>query len=84
MANQFMCAILFIFWIPSISREVFAQRCPPGRFCPIGVNCTDNATRCVIMCATDGDHKQQGNHTTRNCERSKPYVCITERPSVVC
>ena len=44
-------------------------------FCPIDAkaNCT-NATLCVVMCPTEKDLMQQGNHRTGKCEKGN-YGC---------
>ena len=61
----------YVVSILSLSLEPFAQRdCSPGKFCPIGANCTSD-TFCVTVCASQTDLMQQGNHLTGNCERSK-------------
>ena len=70
--RSFVCVSLYIIWILLLYLEVCAARsCPPGRFCPIDTNCTGSTTPCVIVCATERDHLQQGNHLTGNCERRK-------------
>ena len=75
--DTFMCVLLMYVVSLLSSLEVFAQRsCSPGMFCPIGANCTSNTNLCVIHCATETDHIQQGNHLTGNCERCK--LCVHE------
>ena len=75
--RSFVCVLLYIVWILLLYLEGFsAQRsCPPGRFCPIDTNCTNNTTSCVIVCPIERDHLQQGNHLTGNCERCKFLLC---------
>ena len=73
--NTFMCVLLYVVLLLSLG--VFAQRsCSPGTFCPIGANCTSNTSLCTVMCPTETDRMQQGNHLTGNCERSK--LCVHE------
>ena len=75
--NTFMCGLLYVVLLLSLSLGVFAQRsCSPGTFCPIDANCTSNTNLCTVMCPTKTDHIQQGNHLTGNCERSK--LCVYE------
>ena len=71
--RSFVCVSLYVVWILLLNLEGFAAQrsCPPGRFCPIDANCTNNTTLCVIVCPTERDHLQQGNHFTGNCERCK-------------
>ena len=61
----------------SIDIPAEMKSCPIGMFCPIGANCTNNATLCVVMCPTESDIMQQGNYVTGNCERGSKYVAIT-------
>ena len=77
--DSFMCVLLYVVSLLSLSLEALAQRsCSPGMFCPIGANCTSNTNLCVIRCPTMTaivtDRMQQGNHLTGNCERSK--LCV--------
>ena len=72
--RSFVRALLYVVWILllNIKAAFAAQRsCFPGRFCPIDTNCTGNTTSCVVVCPTESDHMQQGNHLTGNCERCK-------------
>ena len=67
----FVYAVLSTCLMLSLSIDVPAEMksCPIGMFCPIGANCTNDATLCVVTCPTESDFMQQGNHVTRKCER---------------
>ena len=79
-ADTFMCVLLYFVSALLSSIEVFAQlrSCSPGTFCPIDANCTSNTNLCTVVCPTETDHMQQGNHLTGNCERSKLKLCVHE------
>ena len=70
--RSFVRVLLYVVWILLLYLEAAAaQSCFPGRFCPIDTNCTGNTTSCVVVCPTESDNMQQGNHLTGNCERCK-------------
>ena len=72
--RSFVYILLYVVWMLLLCQAFGARRsCPPGRFCPINTNCTNNTTSCVIVCPTESDYEQQGNHLTGNCEKCKFY-----------
>ena len=83
--DTFMCVIMYVVSLLSLSLEVFAQRnCSPGMFCPIGANCTSSTNLCTIVCPTEADHMQQGNlllETVKEVSLKNYYLIIVASPS---
>jgi len=67
-ASRSLLPLLAVLLVTSVHGQ---RSCSLGKFCRIGVDCSD-VSRCVETCHHNKtDRFQQGNWSTGNCERSK-------------